>query len=121
MGLGHYFDSLEKIGRIPDIRLWFGQPRRTDDRYLRPYSRHSCHALRAPGAHSGLMCNTKSIAAISRELFGTVKSYHVLLALEEVGAHVEYLYDRGVLVAANDAEIARDANAVISYVAATCL
>lgn len=118
MGLGHYFDSLEKIGRIPDIRLGLGSHEEPmTDIYARIRAIRAMHYERLERILA-LCATPKSIAAISRELFGTVKSYHVLLALEEVGAHVEYLYDRGVLVAANDAEIARDANAVISYVAA---
>jgi glyoxylase-like metal-dependent hydrolase (beta-lactamase superfamily II) len=38
-----------------------------------------------------------SIQQISKALFGHVNGYHVLLALEEAGAHVEYLYQRGLL------------------------
>ena len=34
---------------------------------------------------------------ISQALFGEVHGYNVLLALEEAGAHVEYLYQRGQL------------------------
>jgi len=57
----------------------------------------------------------KSTAEISRELFGQVSSYHVLLALEEAGAHVEYLYQRGELIAANLEEIEKAAQPVIRY------
>jgi glyoxylase-like metal-dependent hydrolase (beta-lactamase superfamily II) len=38
-----------------------------------------------------------TIAEVSRALFGEVHGYNVLLALEETGAHVEYLYQRGLL------------------------
>jgi hypothetical protein len=48
-------------------------------------------------------------------LFGKVGSYHVLLALEEAGAHVEYLYQRGELAAANLDEIQRDERPIIAY------
>jgi hypothetical protein len=57
----------------------------------------------------------KSVAEISKTLFGTVSSYHVLLALEEAGAHVEYLYQRGELAAANLDEIQREDRPVIAY------
>jgi hypothetical protein len=52
---------------------------------------------------------------VSLELFGRRDHYHILLALEEAGAHVEYLYLRGELVAANVAEIERDPQAIIQY------
>ena len=38
-----------------------------------------------------------TIAEVSQALFGEVHGYNVLLALEEAGAHVEYLYQRGLL------------------------
>ena len=57
----------------------------------------------------------KSLADISRDLFGRVESYHVLLALEEAGAHVEYLYQRGELIAANLDEIQKTHHPVVQY------
>jgi sigma54-dependent transcription regulator len=60
----------------------------------------------------------KSLAEISRDLFGRVQSYHVLLALEEAGAHVEYLYQRGELIAANLDEIQKTHHPVVQYLKA---
>jgi hypothetical protein len=57
----------------------------------------------------------RSTAEISQALFGRVSSYHVLLALEEAGAHVEYLYQRGELAAANVEEIEKQGQPVITY------
>ncbi len=57
----------------------------------------------------------QSIVEISQALFGQVSSYHVLLALQETGAHVEYLYQRGELLAANLEEIERSPEPVICY------
>ena len=48
-----------------------------------------------------------TIAEVSRKLFGEVKGYNILLALEETGAHVEYLYQRGMLRIDNLAELER--------------
>jgi hypothetical protein len=62
------------------------------------------------------ICQTpKSIADISRDLFGKVESYHILLALEEAGAHVEYLYQRGEMIAANLDEIEKTSHPVVLY------
>lgn len=117
MGLGHYFDSLDKIARVPDIRLGLGSHEEPmPDVYERIRAIRAMHEDRLSRIID--ICRRPlSIAAISKALFGKVSSYHVLLALEEVGAHVEYLYDRGVLSAANESEIADDANAVVQYVA----
>jgi glyoxylase-like metal-dependent hydrolase (beta-lactamase superfamily II) len=53
-----------------------------------------------------------TIAEISRYLFGKVIGYTVLLALEEAGAHVEYLYQRGYLKIENLNDIEENANLV---------
>jgi len=45
-----------------------------------------------------------TIQEVSRVLFGEVHGYNVLLALEEAGAHVEYLAQRGLLGIENLAE-----------------
>jgi hypothetical protein len=38
-----------------------------------------------------------TIDACAQALFRDVRGYNILLALEETGAHVEYLYERGFL------------------------
>jgi hypothetical protein len=45
----------------------------------------------------GLLEQPHTILEISQALFGEVHGYNALLALEEAGAHVEYLYQRGQL------------------------
>lgn len=116
MGLGHYLDSLDHIVRATsNVALGLGG--------------HEAPIADLPGrvaeirrAHEErldkvLACarEPKSIADISLELFGRVGSYHVLLALEETGAHVEYLYERGELVAANVAELEATSHPVVLY------
>jgi glyoxylase-like metal-dependent hydrolase (beta-lactamase superfamily II) len=44
-----------------------------------------------------VLCEPHTIVEVSYALFGEVSGYNVLLALEEAGAHVEYLYQRGML------------------------
>jgi len=46
-----------------------------------------------------------TIAEVSMELFGSVSGYNVLLAIEETGAHVEYLHQRGLLRIVNVDEL----------------
>ena len=42
----------------------------------------------------GFCAEPRPIVEVSREIFGPVKSYHVLLAILEAGAMVEHLYRR---------------------------
>lgn len=115
MGLGHYLDSLTKIEKLPNIRLALGgheQPMSDVPGRIAAIKQAHQHRLEKILA----ICHQpKSISTISQELFGQVSSYHVLLALEEAGAHVEYLYQRGELVVANVAELEQNQNAVLQY------
>ena len=118
MGLGHYLDSLTKIEQVPGIRLALGgHEAEMPNIYGRIRAIKQSHDSRLNKILD--ICQTpKSIADISRDLFGKVQSYHVLLALEETGAHVEYLYQRGELVAANLEEIENTPHPVVQYIRA---
>jgi glyoxylase-like metal-dependent hydrolase (beta-lactamase superfamily II) len=115
MGLSHYLDSLTRIADLDGIRLALGgHEAPMEDLRGRIQAIKQAHQQRLEKVLN--ICRTpKSIADISRELFGKVESYHVLLALEETGAHVEYLYQRGELVAANLEEIERTSHPVVEY------
>lgn len=115
MGLSHYLDSLGKIAALTDYRLGLGgHEEPIDDIPGRISDIRHAHDERL-GKIADICREPKSISEISRELFGRVDSYHVLLALEETGAHVEYLHQRGELVAANLEEIERTSHPVVQY------
>jgi glyoxylase-like metal-dependent hydrolase (beta-lactamase superfamily II) len=59
-----------------------------------------------------ILSQPHTIADISKYLFGKVEGYTILLALEEAGAHVEYLYQRGFLQITNLREIEENSNLV---------
>ena len=116
MGLGHYLDSLTKMSHVDGIRLGLGgHEDAMDDIYGRIEAIKASHDDRL-NKILDICQSPKSLADISRDLFGKVESYHVLLALEETGAHVEYLYQRGELVAANLDEIEQTSHPVIQYI-----
>lgn len=117
-GLGHYFEALRKVRAIDDVRLGLGGhenemndvPKRTNE-IIEFHERRLDKTL-------GICDRPKSIQEISLDLFGERKEYHVLLALLETGAHVEYLYERGQLVVSNIEEIEEEPNPVLKYVQA---
>lgn len=116
MGLGHYLDSLAKIEGLPGIRLALGgheQPMVDLPGRITAIKQSHQHRLEKI---LDICHQPKSISAISQELFGQVSSYHILLALEEAGAHVEYLYQRGELLVANPTELEKEQNAILQYV-----
>jgi glyoxylase-like metal-dependent hydrolase (beta-lactamase superfamily II) len=115
MGLSHYLDSLTHVECLPGVSLALGgheQP--MADLAGRVQEIKKAHDERLDKV-AAICRQPRTIADVSRELFGHVKSYHVLLALEEAGAHVEYLYQRGELTVANVAELEHSDEPVIEY------
>lgn len=116
-GLGHYLESLDRISRLDGIRLCLGGHeapfedlagrveaiRRDHDRKLdRIFGR-----LREVGP--------ATMEELTVWMYPGVAGWDVLLAIEEVGAHVEYLYERGALLVANLGEIDREENPAIRF------
>lgn len=115
MGLEHYFASLHKIENLAGVRLGLGgHEKPMEDVRGRIQAIYQAHQDRLSKVLD-ICREPKSIADISKELFGQVSSYHVLLALEEAGAHVEYLYQRGELLADNIVAIEQHETPVICY------
>jgi glyoxylase-like metal-dependent hydrolase (beta-lactamase superfamily II) len=104
-GLGHYLHSLdrsldwldgsEKI--FPGHKLPITNAAAVIQRIKDVHRRRLQHVL-------DICREPKTILEISKELFDKVNGYHVLLALEEAGAHVEYLHQRGLLAIHNLSE-----------------
>jgi len=59
-----------------------------------------------------ILSKPHTIAEVSKSLFGKVDGYTILLALEEAGAHVEYLYQRGFLEIINLQDMEENSNLV---------
>jgi glyoxylase-like metal-dependent hydrolase (beta-lactamase superfamily II) len=118
MGLSHYFDSLERVrrfGAARGVRLALGgHEEPIEDLDGRIGAIRASHDQRLDQVLE--LCGEPStLSELSHGLFEQVRGYNVLLALEETGAHVEYLYQRGGLVASNLAEIERETEPVIRY------
>jgi glyoxylase-like metal-dependent hydrolase (beta-lactamase superfamily II) len=105
-GLEHYLKSLEAV------RPWGKTVRLTLGGHESPMNdlEGRLDAIRL--LHMGrlqkvldILAEPRTIAEVSRQLFGEVHGYNVLLALEETGAHVEYLYQRGMLSIENLADM----------------
>jgi len=104
-GLEHYLRSLD------DLQAWAGEIRLTLGGHKKPITDlpvrleaiRQLHRQRWDQVLS-FLSQPHTIAQVSHALFGDVHGDNVLLALEEAGAHVEYLYQRGFLGISNLAE-----------------
>lgn len=97
-GLEHYLNSLEKLEAWANgIRLTLGGHHGPiQDLPARIEEIRSLHRQRLAETLT-LLEEPLTVACVSKALFGDVNGYNELLALEEAGAHVEYLYQRGLL------------------------
>ncbi len=97
-GLSHYLDSLETLRPwAAEVRLTLcGHNQPIHDLDLRLDEIRALHMERLDEVLE-MLKTPYTIAEVSQNLFGSVKGYTVLLALEEAGAHIEYLYQRGLL------------------------
>ena len=105
-GLDHYLKSLELLRPwAKGIRLTLGGHNAPiTDLNSRIEAIQQVHAERLDTV-LGLLEHSHTVLEISQALFGEVHGYNALLALEEAGAHVEYLYQRGRLGIANLEEL----------------
>lgn len=103
-GIGHYLESLAKIQEfVLRKKVSFGLPGHyeiIEDVYTRAEEIKKHHFRRFKEVME--VCRKpKTIVDIVRELFPDKENYQFILALDEVGAHVEYLWDRGYLSIGN--------------------
>lgn len=117
-GLGHYLEALAKIQHIDGIRLALGgHEDPIDDVYGRIEAIRSSHQRKLERVldtikSAGQPC---TISDISKAMYPERYGYEILLALEEVGAHVEYLYQHGRLAVCNLDEVEREDNPALKY------
>lgn len=97
-GLDHYLQSLDKLESWANgVRVALGGHKRpVTDLSKRIREIRELHRDRLDKVLNFFQ-EPGTISDVSKHLFGEVKGYNVLLALEEAGAHVEYLYQRGLL------------------------
>jgi glyoxylase-like metal-dependent hydrolase (beta-lactamase superfamily II) len=114
-GLGHYIASLKKVKTIPGINIGLGghelSMENVSERVDASIAFHEGRLEKT----LNLCIEPRTVAEVSRDLFGERKGYHVLLAFLETGAHMEYLHERGMLAVVNVDEVDEEQNPVLRY------
>ena len=105
-GLNHYLQSLESTQSwSKGVQLTLGghnQP--VSNLKMRIREIQEIHKERL-AEYLEILQEPHTIAELSRQYFGETHGYNILLALEEAGAHIEYLYEHGQLEIANLEEV----------------
>ena len=117
-GLGHYFESLEKIGRLPGIAVALGghEPAIRDVPKRIEEIRRTCQSrldrvLDVLSRSPDPLC----VSRITDELYERPQGFQAMLVLADVGARVEYLDQRGLLAIANLDEVAAAPDTAYRY------
>ncbi len=117
-GLGHYLEALEKVRRIPgfDIALG-GHERPINDVYKRIDEIRTSHERKLDRVINTIAesADPATISDITQRMYPRAIGFNTLLALEEVGAHVEYLYQHGQLRVTNLDEIQSQESPALRY------
>jgi len=114
-GVGHYMEALRRVKEIPGIRIGLGgHEDEMPDLAARIDATLAFHDTRLNRTLE-LLDEPKTIAQTSLGLFGERMDYHILLAMLETGAHLEYLYEHGKLVVANIDDVEKDPTTVPIY------
>jgi len=116
-GLEHYFRSLAKIRALDGIRLALGgHEEPIDDVRTRIDEIERFHRERLDRV-LGICEVPRSVDEVSAAMFGQQEGYGVILAIDEAGAHVEYLHQFGRLRVDNLDEVVESDDPVFRYVA----
>lgn len=120
-GLGHYRDSLRKVAKIDGIDLALGgHEDPIHDVYNRIEAIQHSHERKLNRVMDIIndLGHPATIHEITTGMYPNKDGYDKLLALEEAGAHVEYLYQHGQLAVANLDEVEKEDNPALRYIVA---
>lgn len=107
-GLGHYLQALETIAVVPNIRLALGgHEEPIEDVYARIAAIKVSHERKLQRLRDAC-AEPHTISELTTMIYPNVQGYDTLLAIEEIGAQVEHLDQRGELSIANLDAVAED-------------
>jgi glyoxylase-like metal-dependent hydrolase (beta-lactamase superfamily II) len=116
-GLEHYFRSLSKVRKLEGVNFALGGH---EDPIWDLRSRIDAISLFHRDRLAQVLshcASAKTVVQVTHDLFGDQEGYSRILALDEAGAHVEYLHEMGKLRIANLDEVSRARDPVIEYAA----
>ena len=119
-GLGHYKESLHKIARVDGIRLAIGgHEKPMANFYERVQAILEGHERKLNRVLDIIKAMERpcTIDEVTQTMYPDKTGYETLLAIEEAGAHVEYLYQHGAISVANLDQVEREDNPALRYLA----
>lgn len=114
-GTGHYLESLEKAQKVDGVRVALGGHEWAMDAYYdvaqKTYESTQEKVERVLAACS----EPRTIYELAIMMYGDLDGYSELLKLEQTGARIEYLNQRGLVMIDNLDDLERDESPVLRY------
>lgn len=117
-GLGHYFESLDKLQAVPGLTLGLGgHEAPIEDLYARIRQIRDTHLRRLDRVLQLVRyaADPVSVSELAERMYMQARGVHTVVALMDICCRVEYLYQRGQLAIANLDEIEQDEHATWRY------
>lgn len=117
-GLGHYFDALKHVAHISGIELTLGgHEDPIEDVYTRITDIRASHDRKLNRVLDAIKAaeHPCTISEVVQAIYPDKRGYDSLLALEEAGAHVEYLYEHGHLEVTNLKQVELEENPALFF------
>jgi glyoxylase-like metal-dependent hydrolase (beta-lactamase superfamily II) len=118
MGLGHYLESLARLRGLEGIEMALGGHEEPITDLGRRIDQLEFGHRRKLDKVLGLIRESSeppTIWELTGRMYPKAKGFHELLAVEEAGAHVEFLDQRGDLAVANLEEMESDSRPAVRY------
>lgn len=119
-GLGHYFESIDKIQHVPGLEVVMpGHEQIIHDAYARINTIRSAHLRRLDRLLAMLRGANRplSVYEISKELYPEITGFRAVLAVTDVGARLDYLHQHGHVRVANLDDLRQQDYPVYRFVA----
>jgi glyoxylase-like metal-dependent hydrolase (beta-lactamase superfamily II) len=114
-GVDHFLQSLHKIANVPGVSLCLGgHDKPVHDLPAAVAAIELAQQQRIERVYEAC-AEPKSVGELAATLHPTSSGYDQLLAIQKVGAYLEYLDQRGMLAVANLDEVAENEQAVPRY------
>lgn len=114
-GAAHYLESLARAAQVKGVRLGLGGHERAMEDYYETVERTRESSMSKIKAVYESCTHKHTIYEIAEAIYGTLAGYGELLKLEQTGARVEYLSQRGYLRIANLDELGDNTTTPIEY------
>ncbi|NJN14976.1 MAG: MBL fold metallo-hydrolase [Oscillochloris sp.] len=114
-GLEHFLQSLRKAAQIPDLQVSLGGHGAPVHTIAAAIAQIEQQQQRRIARLHNACTQAQTLAELAAALYPRAQGYDQLLALQKIGAYVEYLDQRGMLAIVNYREVAADEHVAPRY------